>query len=157
MKVPSGLHTGLKVFIRPDLQIRAGSTAELVLDIDVSKSFVARGSLDYPNDFAGFIFQPVVRAVNQTAAGKITGTVTDSQDAPLPDASVWVEQADTVVTSTITNDNGKYALIALPEGTYTLRSVAAGIDTTTVQTDVAVTAGEATVLDFQLPLENGQQ
>jgi len=151
LKVPSGAQTGLKIFIRPSLMVRAGMTAQLLLDVDVSKSFVARGNLRHPDGFNGFIFKPVLRAANLTKAGKIAGAVSDSLGQAFPDASVWVEQADTVVTSTLTNSNGNYALIGLAEGSYALRAVAADFDTMTVNPDVGVTAGETTTVDFQIP------
>lgn len=151
LKVPSGMHTGLKIFIRPSLMVRAGMTTQLLIDVDVSKSFVARGSMHRPGDFNGFIFKPVLRAANLTAAGKINGTVSDSLGQPFPDVSVWVEQADTVVTSTLSSNTGGYALIGLAEGDYVLRAVATGFDTTTVDSDVTVTTGEATTVDFQIP------
>lgn len=150
LKVPSGARTGLKIFINPSLMVRAGMSAQLLLDVDVNKSFVARGSMHHGN-FNGFIFKPVLRAANLTKAGKIAGTVSDSLGQAFPDASVWVEQADTVVTSTLTNNDGHYALIGLAEGSYALRAVATDFDTMTVNPDVEVTSGETTTVDFQIP------
>jgi len=154
LKVPSGLHTGLKIFVRPSLMVRAGMTAQLLIDVDVSKSFVARGNMmSNPSDFNGFIFKPVLRAANLTKAGKIAGTVADSLGQSFPDVSVWVEQADTAVTSTFTNSAGDYALIGLSEGAYALRAVAADFDTMTVDPNVEVVAGEVTTVDFQIPVQ----
>lgn len=47
LKVPSGEQTGIKVFISPLLHVEGGLTAELLLDFDLSKSFVMRGNMNH--------------------------------------------------------------------------------------------------------------
>ena len=82
LQVPSGVRTGLKVFISPDIVVNKDITAELLLDIDVGKSFVVQGNPYGPGSF-GFLFKPVVRAVNQSTAGRLTGIVADTSETAI--------------------------------------------------------------------------
>lgn len=150
LQVPSGARTGLKIFISPDIEVNSGITAELLLDMDVSKSFVVQGNPYGPGDI-GFLFKPVIRAVNQTTAGRLTGTVTDTSATPIiiGDAQVWVE-LDSIISHTFTDTlDGTYQLIGLEADSYTASATAAGYDTVTVS-DVVITAANETPLDFEL-------
>jgi len=149
MKVPSGPQTGIKVFIEPPITVEGGLTTELLLDFDVSKSFVVQGNPFTPAGIKGFIFKPVIRAVNQSTAGQISGFVSDTTDSTIADAQVWVTKADTVFSSTMSDTTGFYALIGLPEGMYDLYGVKSGFDTTMVS-GVTVTAGNKTSVDLEL-------
>ncbi|MFC1543469.1 DUF4382 domain-containing protein, partial [Candidatus Neomarinimicrobiota bacterium] len=151
LQVPSGVRTGLKIFIAPDIEVLSDITAELLLDIDVSKSFVVQGNPRTPGGLTGFLFKPVLRAVNQSIAGRLTGTVTDTATVanPIPDAQVWVE-LDTVISNTFTDTlSGAYQLIGLPVGTYTAKATVAGYDTVSVA-NVEIVAANPTTLDFAL-------
>ena len=148
VKVPSGGQTGIKVFIDPAVQVQGGLTSNLLLDFDVSKSFVMKGNLDTPAGVNGFNFKPVIRAVNQTTAGQINGAVTDTSDAAIEDAAVWIEQ-DSVVATTYSDTTGGYALLGVKEGTYDLYAAKEGYDTLSVS-NVEVTAGNATTQDLEL-------
>ena len=145
LKVPSGAQTGLKIFIEPDIAVEGGLTSELLIDFDVSKSFVRRGNEVNNN---GFIFKPVLRAVNQSTAGRISGTVADTNGSNLSDVNVWVEN-DSVITNTFSDSEGGYALIGIPEGTYTVGAYKTEYDTTIVE-DVEVTAGNVTNKSIEL-------
>ncbi|MBE0654178.1 MAG: DUF4382 domain-containing protein, partial [Bacteroidales bacterium] len=61
VKVPGGSQTGIKIFIDPALTIEGGLTSELLLDFDLSKSFVMRGNLKNSHGINGFIFKPSIR------------------------------------------------------------------------------------------------
>ena len=74
LKVPGGEQTGIKVFISPVIHVEGGISAELLLDLDLSKSFVMRGH----NAQNGFIFKPSIRATNISTAGRIEGFVRDN-------------------------------------------------------------------------------
>ena len=115
LKVPSGDQTGIKVFIKPEIQIQGGLTAELLLDFDLSKSFVVHGSPDAIN---GFHFKPTLRAVNNSLAGSIYGTVTDEK-GPLSEVSVTVT-LDEEDASALTDENGYYEILGLKEGAYSV-------------------------------------
>ena len=84
LKVPSGDTSGLKIKIRPSLFIVNDAVSEVLLDFDVSRSFKSKGNFKDnkgKKKVNGFNFKPVVRAVNLTEAGEISGLVTDAADA----------------------------------------------------------------------------
>jgi len=121
LKVPSGHQTGIKIFIRPGLVVEGGLTTELLLDFDLSGSFVMRGNIDSPAGIKGFIFKPVIRAVNNSTAGRLEGKVTDKNNAKIKAASIIVKQ-DTVVASAIADTMGYYAINGLTAGTYSVQA-----------------------------------
>jgi outer membrane receptor protein involved in Fe transport len=107
-------------------------------------------------------------AVNaQATDASITGTVTDTQGAALPEVSIAVRNTTTGVTRTIvSNASGQYRLAALPPGEYDLTAQHEGFATTQVkgielsvglefQRDVALTVGgvqQAVSVTAQQPL-----
>ena len=148
VKVPSGRQTGIKIFIEPSIQVQGGLTSNLLLDFDLSKSFILKGNMNTPAGVKGFNFKPVIRAVNQTTAGQISGMVTDTSEASVAEAAVWIKQ-DTVVSTTWSDSTGGYAILGVEEGTYDLFAARDGYDTTMVE-DVEVTAGNETIQDLEL-------
>jgi hypothetical protein len=149
LKVPSGRQTGIKIFIRPGLVVEGGLTTELLLDFDLSGSFVMRGNIDSPAGIKGFIFKPVIRAVNNSIAGRLEGKVTDKNNAKIKAASIIVKQ-DTIVASAIADTMGYYAIIGLPSGTYSVLAAKENFDTVKVD-GVKIVGGNRTILDFILP------
>jgi hypothetical protein len=149
VKVPSGQQTGIKVFIKPLLRVDGGLTSELLLDFDLSKSFVLRGNLNHSAGINGFIFKPVIRAVNNTTAGRLEGMVTDTAKVKIKEASVWVKQ-DTIVANAIADTLGHYAIIGIPAGTYSVFAAKTNYDTVKVD-GVKIVEGNRTMLNFVLP------
>ncbi|MBG0859004.1 MAG: DUF4382 domain-containing protein [Bacteroidales bacterium] len=145
VKVPSGKQTGIKIFIEPALEVEGGLTEELLLDFDLSKSFVLRGNPLHNN---GFIFKPVIRAVNASTAGRIAGMVTDTAKVKIKSPIVWVKQ-DTVVATTVGDTLGHYAIIGLPAGTYSIFATKENYDTVSFA-GVKITAGNLTIQNFVL-------
>jgi hypothetical protein len=88
LKIPSGSSSGLKIKIQPGIDIGEGQTSDVLLDFDISKSFVAKGNVK-GGQITGFNFKPVVRGIYLGAAGRIQGTVTDAEGQPLENA--WVK------------------------------------------------------------------
>ncbi|MCE4566119.1 DUF4382 domain-containing protein [Maribellus sp. CM-23] len=154
LKVPSGSSSGLKIKIEPALEISGGETADVLLDFDVSKSFVAKGNWQ-GGHINGFNFKPVVRCVMLGKAGRIEGTVSDTASVALENASVkvWMPlegmETDSLITSSFSDEAGKYKIIGLLSGTYYLTTELEGYETDTVW-NVGVTEGNATVVDIQL-------
>lgn len=152
LKVPSGSSSGLKVKIQPEIHLEEGQTSDVLLDFDVSRSFVVKGPLDNIN---GFNFKPVVRGVYMGAAGRIEGNVTDTLAAPLEDAMIkaWMPgetEGDSIdYISSFTDELGDYKIIGLKEGTYTVVCEMEGYENDTLK-DVIVTAGESVSADFEL-------
>jgi len=152
MKVPSGAQTGIKIFMKPPLQVAGGLTTDVLLDFDLSRSFVLKGNTKSPAGIKGFNFKPVIRAVNYTTAGTIEGMVMNSETA-LENAYVLLEQVveeDTFeITSAYTNDTGYYAMPGIPAGLYRISATLAEFDTVAFD-DLEVIAGNLTVQDFIL-------
>lgn len=150
VKVPSGQQTGIKIFIDPGLIVEGGLAAELLLDFDLSNSFVMQGNMDSPAGIKGFNFKPVIRAVNNSTAGRIAGLVTDKDNVIISEVSVIVKQGDIEIASAITDASGIYAVIGLPSGIYSVVASKDTYETVTVD-NVKVVAGNKTTVNFVLP------
>jgi len=148
VKVPSGKQTGIKIFINPDLAVEGGLTSELLLDFDLAGSFVLRGNLTKPSSINGFIFKPVIRVSNLTTAGRIEGLVSDTAKVIIKNATIWIKQ-DTIVATAIADTLGKYAIIGVPAGYYTVSASKEGYDTVSHES-VKVIAGNKTIQNFVL-------
>lgn len=149
MKVPSGSSSGLKVKISPALVIVSGVESEVVLDFDVSKSFVAQGNVKSVKGIKGFLFKPILRAVCQKYSGILAGKVMDNTKLPLAETHVQIYRADTVYTSALTDAKGNYAMIGLPSGDYKLVCDKEGYVSLTVA-PVNVKPRETTYVDISL-------
>lgn len=159
LKIPSGSTSGLKIKIAPAVTIEEGMESSVLLDFDVSKSFVMQGNMDTPAGIKGFLFKPVIRCVFEGFTGQIEGTVTDTSLVVLPNALVKVwnltpeMEPDTVVTSGFTNETGYYKIIGLPEGTYHMTGELEDYETLLIE-EVVVEPKVTTTVDFELtPVE----
>lgn len=148
VKVPGGQQTGIKVFLKPALRVEGGLTSELLLDFDLSKSFVMRGNLQHSAGVNGFIFKPCIRAVNNSTAGRIEGIVTDTSKVIIKEAKVWVKQ-DTVMATAYTDTLGHYKFIGIPAGTYSVFATKENYDTASYN-GVKVFEANRTVLNLSL-------
>lgn len=114
LKVPSGPQTGIKVEFGGPVHIAPGQT-DLVVDFDVSRSFVFQGPATGPY---GASFKPVLHGVVQDVAGSIAGTAT-----PTPATAVLFAinaNNDRVASATADGATGAYTLMFLPPATYTV-------------------------------------
>jgi len=158
LKIPSGSSSGLKIKIEPEISITSGQTFDVLLDFDVSKSFVAKGNWKGGN-INGFNFKPVVRCVLLGMAGRIEGTVVDTANVALESTAVnlWMEvdslATDSLLTTAFTDSVGYYRLIGIPEGTYYMTAQLDSFLTDTIW-DVNVAKGETTQVDFTLTPES---
>lgn len=148
MKVPSGAQTGIKLFVEPALKVTGGLTTELLLDFNLEKSFVMKGNPNSPAGIKGFIFKPVIRAVNNTSAGVVEGFVMDTASLALENVAVWIELEDDTLTS-YTDTLGYYAITGIASGTYIMGAAKDSFNTVTVS-DVMIEAGNLTIQDFTL-------
>jgi hypothetical protein len=149
LTIPGGNSSGIKIKISPELDIESGIESEVLLDFDVSKSFVVQGNMNTPAGIKGFLFKPVIRAIHQNISGIIEGTVFENETTPVAEAHVQIIVADTVFSSAITDATGSYALIGLPAGNY--KMVCEKESYTTVLVDlVTVKVKETTIQDFLL-------
>ncbi len=166
LKVPSGASSGIKVFVEPNIIVDGGLTADLLLDFDVSKSFVAKGNRKVEGGITGFNFNPVIKASNLSTAGTLTGMITTDNGGeiiPLEGAQVSIFpegsdfSVDTSIISTFSDETGMYTILGLEAGTY---DVVVELE---VQTDtelivyktvtaeaISVVAANKTTVDFEL-------
>lgn len=152
LKIPSGSSSGLKIKISPELVVESGVESEVLLDFDVSKSFMVQGNMNTPAGIKGFMFKPVIRAMCQKYSGIIEGKVFENVTTPVAEAHVQIIVADTVYSSALTDATGSYSLIGLPAGNY--KMVCEKEAYTPVLVDlVTVKARETTVQDFLLVLK----
>ncbi|WP_282143024.1 DUF4382 domain-containing protein [Cellulophaga baltica] len=152
LNVPSGEQTGIKVFIQPGLVVQGGLSSDLLLDFDVSKSFVAKGGR---NNLSGFNFKPVIKASNLATAGTLKGLVTTTEDnisVGLEGAQVSVIVADTINTTTFSDIDGRFVIMGLQEGSYDLLVALEGY-TSERKEGIAIVASNNTTQDVVLSLE----
>ena len=152
LKVPSGEQTGIKVFIKPGITVVGGLSSDLLLDFDVSRSFVAKGNTKRVDGINGFNFKPVIKASNMSTAGSLTGKVTSLEEeiqVALEGAQISILAADTLNTSGFSDMDGNYTIMGLEAGNYKAFAKLEGyFSSDTV--DVTITAANRTVQDFIL-------
>jgi len=147
VNVPSGDQTGVKVFIKPGIKLGGGETVEVLLDFNLSGSFVPLGSWDDPENIERFNFIPVIRAVNNSQTGMIKGFIF-SDTEPLDDVLVFVQEGDQQLP-TLTESDGSYAILGIPAGSYEITAEKEGYSSSTCAA-VEVLAGKVTEKDFVL-------
>lgn len=97
------------------------------------------------------------RAAGQATTGGITGTVTDSSGALVPNAAVQITNTGTSQTQSVTsNAQGRYIAPDLPIGTYSVQASAPGFQTV-VHNGIVLTVGGQTTVDFLLAVGQAQQ
>ncbi|WP_297692034.1 DUF4382 domain-containing protein [uncultured Eudoraea sp.] len=152
LKVPSGEQTGIKVFIKPSLFVGGELSSDLLLDFDVSRSFIPKGNLKNIAGITGFNFKPVIKACNLTTAGTLSGlvsTIENEEPIGLEGATVSVFAADTLNTSTFTDESGNYTIMGLVAGSYDVMVELEGYEAQTAE-EVTIVAGNKTIQDFDL-------
>jgi len=129
LKIPSGAQTGIKLKLRDENGgplVMAGDMV-LVVDFDVSRSFVIQGNPETPAGIKSMSFKPTLRVVVNNLAGSISGTVsTDVDDTSVESLTVTAEPADdgaleeyqTQTATTMTAADGTYTLPFLVPGAY---------------------------------------
>lgn len=149
LKIPSGSTSGIKIKITPELLIENGVESTILLDFDVSKSFIVQGNPMTPAGMKGFLFKPVLRAVCQQFTGVIAGKVSENATTPIAGATVEILRADTVYSSALTDATGAYALVGLPALTYNMVFSKDGYTTVNVSS-VIVKTKETTTQDVTM-------
>ena len=149
LTIPSGSQSGLKIKIEPELVVEDGVVNEILLDFDVSKSFIVQGNANSKAGIKGFIFKPVIRAVSQKQCSRVEGMVYEGDDTPVEEAFVQLMQGDSVLTSSFSDEDGNYALIGIPAGTYIMKCEKEGYGTVTL-TGLEVTTEQKTIQNIQL-------
>lgn len=161
LKVPGGNASGLKIKMNPALEMEDGAFVEVLLDFDVSRSFVMRGNMKHGvGKINGFIFKPVIRAMAQvqTTTGEISGYVTNEAGDSVENALLSLVAGENTITSARTSENGFYAMIGIPPGSYLLACETDGYEEETIQ--IEVEKRKLTEQNFELEKsdeENGEE
>lgn len=89
----------------------------------------------------------------QPSPGVLSGNVSDALSQPLVNATVYVLQGSTLISSTLTDSLGNYSIDGIPEGNFTVEAVAAGYQFGT--SSLNVTAGSSNTVNFILQQNPG--
>lgn len=83
--------------------------------------------------------------------GQLSGTVTDTDKAPLPGVSVTITSPSLMLPrmATVTNENGLYRFFSLPSGTYKVTFEISGF-TSVVREGIIISAARTVTLDMAL-------
>jgi len=115
LDVPSGAQSGLK--FGPQFTINEGSTYEMVIDFDASRSIVTTGP---PHNPHGYKLKPRIRITSTAITGSISGTVLNPVNLPVAYA---IQNGDTLTSSLLDTTSGYFKLAFLPEGMYNVSVV----------------------------------
>jgi hypothetical protein len=146
------------------LKVANGSMHEFLVDVDVEHSFMLDGvtfsgtGSSMMMQMTGFTFSPMLRFVNMQNAGTFQGNV-QGPAGVLADATVTLMHNGIVYTTTHTNIEGKYALIGIPAGTYTIKVEKNGYSMNPVGNEanmvpLNMTAGSKMMIDFSMIVAN---
>lgn len=180
LKVPSGSKTGIKLNLAAadgdssdGVVVEEGGETSLMVDFDVSQSFVVQGNPNTPAGIRGFLFKPVLRVVEEDAAGSVAGTVSGPEGTDVSgltvtagpagesaSARIVFQQQDgggqTETATATTGEDGRYELSGLVPGTYEVAVEAPdGFTSDPASREVEVAEGETVEsVDFTL-VEDG--
>src|SRR6266699_6761900 len=99
---------------------------------------------------AGFVFMSVPQSSAQTVAGRIVGTIHDSQGAVVPGVSVSAKNLETgAERTTLSDESGGFIIANIPAGSYEVTASLAGFQKE-VRSGVTLTVGAALRVDFNL-------
>ena len=146
LTVPSGSSSGLKIKVRPPVAVEGDLTSDILLDMDISRSFRPIPSApEQVSDIDSFHFAPVVRTANLSTTGSASGfvmsdpgTPSTDDDTPLEGASVLVH-AGSDSMSALTDSTGFYRVLGLEPGIWQIEAEA--VDHTGAMTSVEVFVG----------------
>jgi hypothetical protein len=89
-------------------------------------------------------------AQSQASTGQISGLITDTNGAAVPNATVKATNKDTALLRTATaSGDGLYTIVLLPPGKYTVVAETSGFATGTID-DVSVVVGQTNNVNFTL-------
>lgn len=98
----------------------------------------------------------IYRGETQTTTGSVTGNVTDSAGAPLPQAAIQLKNTSTgIVQNAVTDNSGNYIFALVPPGAYEINIERQGFQrfVRTFNLEVAQQAR----IDAQLPVGPSQR
>src|SRR5258705_2210643 len=120
---------------------------------ETKRSWFTRSTFFHICGIVALVFSASFGVFGQTIFGRISGTVTDSSGAVIPNATVTITNSATnLVRTTQTDDSGFYTVTNLPVGTYSVQVERTGFKKANL-TDNALTAD--TRLTINASLEAG--
>jgi hypothetical protein len=149
--------SGYKITLDPPVDVPDGGVANVLLDIDLTKTFVPVPAND-PATASKYILRPNVRAAVLELAGEVRVTVLESDGeggtVGVPNASVYLllpGETDVAnsVASTATDAVGSAAILGITPGTYDVLAVEGARNDRADA--VSVTAGNVTAVELVLP------
>ena len=121
LSVPSGSSSGIKLKLSPAVVVDGAIPTDLLLDFDVSRSFVAQGNSMTLEDITGFIFKPVIKVSVDRETGSLLGKVTTlagETEVPVHGAEITIIAGDTINTTAFSDLDGSYKIMGLSPGMY---------------------------------------
>ena len=149
LQVPSGNASGLKIMLDSILTVTENEISEILIDFDLSRSFITIGNPKSKKGITGFIFKPFIRAINNKHTSIIYGKVYEGEKTVIAGAQITVLHADTVVTTALTNAKGYYKVMGLHDGKYSMKVEKDGYTTVTV-TDIVLSPKSSIKKDVKL-------
>jgi hypothetical protein len=146
-KIPSAESSGLKVKVTPDIEITTGMSTDVLLDFDLSRSFVPTMN---GQEVSSFNFKPVIRAQLLALGGTVSGQVLNVTDeSPIAGATVTVKKGTVVITTAVADSEGFFKILGLPADSYNITAEAVDYGSLTIES-VPVTAGNEVTTHFIL-------
>lgn len=133
----NGSHSEVKIKFKDPIEITEDGLAEILVDFDLSKSFVVQGNPKSKAGIRGFIFKPVIRAVDINKSGSISGKVTGENNQPLENAGITLYAGTESVATAVTGSQGEFTLAGISPGNYKLVIEADGYKPEEIQVTVA--------------------
>ncbi|HXH29351.1 MAG TPA: DUF4382 domain-containing protein [Bacteriovoracaceae bacterium] len=141
LSVPQSALSGISVPIGPVLEVAPTATpssatpkvTDLLVDFDLSRSFLPTGDTSAVEKVTGFTFFPVLRTADVALCGVVAGVVISDNGTPvnpLDDKKVLgaiaeISQGSSSFTA-ITDEDGVYQFIGVQHGKYTVKVKAIG-------------------------------
>ena len=101
---------------------------------------------------AAVLFLSITPVFGQSATAEFNGTVVDQSAAVLPGAAISLREESTgLARSVLSNESGRFVIVAVPPGVYTVRAELSGFQTQE-RTGVRILVGQAVTLTLTMPL-----
>lgn len=161
LKFPSGYQSGIKEKIEPPIEVVASLSQELILNFELTNSFVFNGPATHAPGVRSVLFKPVIQTINNSTHGRITLAVSGSDGAKCDADSVAGAVVTAIDTSGVnqdistTTDQFGEAVIKLLPGVYDILIEANGFEHTTIQNNQVYIANATELGDVRLAVETG--
>lgn len=134
LTVPSGGSSGLKIKVRPAITILADRTVDILLDMDVGRSFLPiPAAVQQASEIERFHFRPVVRAANLNTTGSVSGRVRSDNGTPQDTGDDWNYWGAQVLVHdgvdsamTFTSNMGYFQVLGLTPGMWQVEVTTSG-------------------------------